>query len=170
MPTSKTGKSNKGFTLVELAVVLVLAGIFSLMVVPRISLTEKGDLEASAKTIAALSRHLYNEAALTGHRHQLSLEPSAGAFSGKRLLDTGEIVPLEGLGRRRTLKGKVEFLGIEIPGRDTAAVSDLRINYEPMGWVEDAVIHLGVPEGRRLTLRLQPLTGLIEYSEEKREF
>lgn len=166
----RAGKSNKGFTLVELAVVLVLIGIFSLMVVPRISLTESGDLESSAKSLAALSRYLYNEAALTGRRHQLSLEPGDFAFSGREHLDNGELVPLEGLGRRRTLKGNVKFLDIRIAGRDTAAASDIRVNYDPTGWVDETVIHLGVPGGKQMTLHLQPLTGQADFFDGYQEF
>lgn len=66
MPISKTGicNSNKGFTLLELVLVIFIVSISAALIFPSFSVFETTKLKADAKKIASILRYL-NESAIT---------------------------------------------------------------------------------------------------------
>jgi len=171
MPTSRAGTSTEaGFTLIELAVVIVLIGVLLGLVVPRIPGVGRDRLEMTAQHIAGLTRYLYNEAALTGQEHHLRIDFKANRIGGMRLEEDGELQLLEGTGRGRVLPEPVRVIDVVRGqgGKQTSGSCDVRIL--PMGWVEDTVIHLTGDHDRMLTLHLQSLTGLTDIYDGYREF
>ena len=100
MPISKAGTSTEsGFTLIELAVVIVLVGLLLGMVLPRLPGIGEDRLETTAQRIAGMTRHIYNEAALTGLEHRIRINLDEQRIEGLRLEPDGDLVPLGGNGR-----------------------------------------------------------------------
>ena len=83
MPISRAGNSTEsGFTLVELAVVLVLVGLLLGLVLPRLPGVGEDRLEATARRISGMTRHIYNEAALTGQEHLIRFDLTGQRIEG----------------------------------------------------------------------------------------
>jgi len=114
MPTSIAGNWNKesGFTLIELTIVVLLLGLFSALVVPRLPGVGADGLKSSARRIAGTVKYFFNEAALSGRPHRLEYNLDEGTFRVRRIEVDGEVVELSGTGKEQRLKGRVRFKDI----------------------------------------------------------
>lgn len=163
MPTSRAGKATEaGFTLVELAVVVVLIGLLLGLVVPRLPGLGGDRLEATARHIAGMTRHIFNEAALTGREHRIRFDLSRQQISGLKLEEDGELVPLTGSGRGSELDESIRLVDVELVGQKKSGNGQIDVRVLPVGWVDETVIHLRGEGDQVLTLYLQPLTGVTE--------
>jgi general secretion pathway protein H len=172
MPTSIAGNWNKesGFTLIELTIVVLLLGLFSLLVVPRLPGVGEDGLKSSTRRIAGTVKYFFNEAALSGRPHRLEYNLDEGTFRVRRIEVDGEVVELSGTGKEQRLKGRVRFKDIDIPGRGSFSQGEVVTEIQPVGWMEETVVHLEEEGGRTLTLRIMPYTGTTEVFDGYREF
>ena len=172
MPTSIAGNWNKesGFTLIELTIVVLLLGLFSALVVPRLPGVGADGLKSSARRIAGTVKYFFNEAALSGRPHRLEYNLDEGTFRVRRIEVDGEVVELSGTGKEQRLKGRVRFKDIDIPGRGSFSQGEVVTEIQPVGWMEETVVHLEEEGGRTLTLRIMPYTGTTEVFDGYREF
>lgn len=172
MPTSTAGNWNResGFTLIELTIVVLLLGLFSLLVLPRLPGVGEDGLKSSARRLAGTVKYFFNEAALSGRPHRLEYNLDAGTFRVRRIEADGEVVELSGTGREQRLKGRVRFKDIAIPARGSFSRGEVTTEIQPVGWMEETVVHLEEEGGRTLTLRIMPYTGTTEVFDGYREF
>jgi len=171
MPTSKAGISTEsGFTLVELAVVIVLVGLLLGLVLPRLPGLDVGRLEATARRIDGMTRHIYNEAALTGLEHRIRFDLTRQRIEGLRLEADGELVPLTGSGRGSDLPDSIRMVDVELPGVKKLTSGQIDTRVFPVGWLDETVIHLRNDDERTLTLHLQSLTGLVDVEDGYRDY
>ncbi len=170
MPTSTAGKSTSGFTLIELAVVLCLLGLFASLVVPRLAGVGEGSRKAALRRLAGTVRYLYNESVLTGREHRLIFDIDGGAWRAQQLTPEGELVAAGSGGRGSRLPGGLRFADVEVAGKGKSSSGEMTAEFSPGGWVPQTVVHFE-REGRPpLTLRILPLTGGTELYEGYREF
>lgn len=173
MPTSTTGSSNRqsGFTLIELGVVILLISLFTLISVPLLSNTARGNVEASARKLSGTVKYLFNEAALSGLEHRLVYNLDDGSYRGLVLETDGSLVDIGGPGKKSVLKRDVRFTGLTLPGRGSFSSGEVTVRIHPTGWLEETVVHLDDGKGgSALTMRINPLTGSSEIFEGFREF
>jgi len=171
MPTSRAGTSTEtGFTLIELAVVILLIGLFSALVVPMLTGVGQDELKTTARRLAGTTKYLYNEAALSGRPYRLLFDLDAGTYGGRRLEEDGELVAVTGSGSDRSLPEGVRFRDIVVAGRGRSSSGQTWTAIQPVGWVDETLIHLAAGDERVLTLHLQPLTGSTEVYEGYRDF
>jgi general secretion pathway protein H len=170
MPTSTAGKSTSGFTLLELAVVLCLLGLFAALLVPRLAGVGEGARRAELRRLAGTARYLYNEAVLTGREHRLVFDLDGGGYRSQRLEADGELVAAGGLGRGRRLSAGVRFTDVEVAGKGRFGSGEVTAEFSPSGWVPETVVHLEREGKEPVTLRILPLTGVTELYEGYREF
>ncbi len=157
-----------GFTLIELLLVVLILAIFTGIALPKLITFGENDLERSARRLAGTVRYLYNEAALTGLEHRLVFNLDDNSYRGLVLNRDGRLAPLRGAGAGGPLFGDSRLLSVSQPGRGSFSRGEVTTALLPGGWLEDTRIVLG--DGRRkLYLRLAPLTGMVEISEEDRE-
>jgi general secretion pathway protein H len=151
-------------------VVLLVISIFAFLVVPRLDLTGRGDLEATAKHLGGTTRYLFNEAALSGREHRLVYDLERGSYRALRLETSGELTPLDGPGKLTRLRGEVRFRDLTVPGRGTFASGEVTTTIHPAGWLEETVVHLENRKGEQLTVHISPLTGMVETFVGYRDF
>lgn len=172
MPTSTTGRLNKqaGFTLIELALVVVILGMLASLSLPMLSGLEPDRLNATARRLSGTVKYLYNEAAMTGFEHRLIFDLDTGSYHAAQLSASGELQTATGLGRRYQLRDGVHIDSIYQPRLGKQVEDQVTTAILPGGWLEETIIHLRDDEDRKLTLRLVPMTGLTEIYDGYREF
>lgn len=180
MPTSTAGSWSKGagpfpspqdgFTLVELSLVVLIIGLFSLLTVPIFAGWGEGSLQSSARRLAGTVKYLYNESALQKQEFRLVFDLDKGTYRARVLEADGQLAEVGGIGRARQLKGEVRFQDVAVAGHGKFTSGEVTTVIHPVGWLEETVVHLKDEKGRALTLRLMPFTGSTEIYEGYREF
>lgn len=163
-------KYRRGFTLIELTIVLFIIALFSMLSLPMITGIGADGLKVSARRLAGSIQYLYNESALSGLQYRLIFNLDQETYAAKRLEKDGTVSPVSGVGRERHLDRDIRFEDITIPGRGKFTTGDVPMNIYPVGWLDEAIIHLQNGKGRKLTLRIRPLTGSTEVYEGYRDF
>lgn len=171
MPTSTAGKLNKeaGFTLIELAVVVLIIALLSSLTIPMVTGFGQDRLESSARRLAGSVKYLYNESALKKREYRLVFNLDEGTFGAKYIDFKGELVPAEGRWQEQRLKGDVRIRDVDVTGRGKVTSGEATTIIRPVGWLEETVIHLQ-EDDRMMTVRLMPFTGQSEIYEGYREF
>lgn len=158
-----------GFTLIELTVVLVLLALFSALALPMLTGFGEDHLALTSRRLAGTVQYLFNESALSRRPYELSFDLDHQRWGAKRLEANGELVPVTGTGRERELKG-VRFEDVVLVGRGKFTSGTVTTQIEPIGWLQETIIHLRNKKGRQMTLHLMPFTGSTEVYEGYRDF
>lgn len=172
MPTSTAGRSNSqaGFTLIEIALVVVLLGLMAGLTMPMISGLEPDHLNASARRLAGTVKYLYNEAAMTGLEHRIVFDLDHGSYRTVKLSAGGEVQEMKGVAASHKLGAGVRFEAIYQPRHGEFHDGKVTMSILPGGWIDETILHLSNEDKRKLTLRLVPLTGLTEIYDGYRDF
>ena len=155
----------QGFSLVELAVVLVLLGLIVSITLPRFSgITERERLRTAARRLAGMALEAYSES-VTRVRpffFCLDLENRQAWLSTVRPGREGEA----GIASRKlTLPMGVNILDAEHPGQGVVKEGRLSFGFSPQGGNEPGTIHLADGDGRKMTLFIRPYLGRTEIRE-----
>jgi len=162
IPYSRTGPP-RGFTLVELAVVLFVLGLVLWVALPRLANVGEPDRDTVFRLLSAGSEAAYELSLFEKRETRLVLHPADGTY---------EFVhpdrPAEG---KRTLEfgSRLSVTGILIEGVDRPLDIPTEIRYLPGGRVAAARIFLrdagGGDTPSLWTLRLSPFDGSIRILE-----
>ncbi len=158
-------KSN-GFTLIELAVVLVILGVMVTLVIPAFSEVTGANLKRSSRHLTGAIRFLRGEAEAKKAVLRLRFDVPNGQYWAERLqqLDdrTAEFVKLgSAVSAEGSLAGQTTFRAVRPVGHP----DDPYILFTPDGWVEKTFIYLRDGDGKEHTLIVRPLTGDTELHE-----
>lgn len=152
-----------GFTLLELAIVLLVIAIASSFVVPRLRDTDDTALTATANRLATTVRFLYEEAAFRQVPMRLNLDLDEQAYWVTVLSpdpEQPEFLPdVTPLARPVTLPDAVAFFDVVLPAFGTATDGVVFAQFWPQGYADPLVVHLKNRRGNYATLALDPLTG-----------
>lgn len=170
MSTAGNFNRQRGFTLLELAVVVLLIALFSALSIPLLSRLGDRGLDSSARHLAGTVKYLFNEAALSGRPYRLTYNLTAGTYRAARLETGGELTAAEGVGREQHLQGDTRFKDVTIGGRGTFNKDEISTEILPVGWMEETTIHLDAGANQVLTLHINPFTGSTEVYQGYREF
>jgi general secretion pathway protein H len=146
---SRAGGNNRGFTLLELILVLVVLGLSSLLVLPSI---DKGlrdqKIRRSALALAAAARDLRSRAVNQGVPQQLVLDVLQNSYLLAR-------------NREIHLPAEIKIAGVD--GGETLDRGVHRFLFFPNGSTFGGqIIVSGVHQSDSYSIRLEPLTGKIE--------
>ncbi len=155
-----------GFTLIELALVIVVLGIMIAIVVPTFSEITDANLRRSARHLTGTVRFLREESEATKLQYRLRFDIPNGQYWAevqKQLDDkTVEYARLSSvISTEGSLSGNTTFVDIKAGSHP----DDPWIVFTPDGWVESAYIHLRDGNGKDFTLIVKPLTGATELRE-----
>ncbi len=151
--------SSRGFTLVELAVVLFVLGLILWTVVPRLSRVGEPGRDAVFRDLAAGSEEAFDISLFEKRETRLVLAPSAGTYEFRRP-DRPEETP-----RTREFGSRLSVTGIRIEGEDRPLDIPTEIRYLPGGRVPSTRIFIrdtGAGDApSQWTLRINPFDGSL---------
>jgi prepilin-type N-terminal cleavage/methylation domain-containing protein len=157
---------DKGFTLIELTVIIVILGIMLTLIIPRLGEFGEANLKRSARHLTGMVRFLKDESQARKDTYRLQFDIPAGHYWTEvwtPLSDkTAEFRRFQSeMGSEGILSGNTTFQDIKVSSHPDEAY----IEFTPDGWVESAYIHIKDSDGKPFTLIVKPLTGDTELRE-----
>jgi len=173
---SKAGISNsiitcnqKGFTLAELAIVVLLIALMSALSIPLLGHVGDADLNRAGRRLAGSVKYLYNESALEGLPFRLQFDLDSNRITAQQQrLENGEWEEVTGRYKPASLPGSVRMHRIRVEGQGTISSGTAEMIIHPVGWLDETTLHL-IDGERKMTLWFSPLTGTAEFYDGHRE-
>ena len=155
-----------GFTLIELAMVIIVLGVMLSLVIPTFGEITGSDLRRSARHLTGMVRFLRDESEATKAVLRLRFDVSGGHYWAESLTVTSDRTAefkrmAAAVASEGSLSGNTAFKSV-VAGSHP---DDPSILFTPDGWVEKAFIHLRDGSGKDFTLIVRPLTGDTELRE-----
>lgn len=153
----------RGFTLIEIVVVLVIIGMVMTLVIPRLPNTQGEDLKISARTLASTLRYLQDRATTTGMTYYLHLEPGTDNVKVMQAAaDGSEKEPDDPFLQQRPTKEGVQVADVVIPRLGKLNEGQVRLDIGAGGLRDFAAIHLRSPDGAFWTVMGFPSNGKVK--------
>jgi prepilin-type N-terminal cleavage/methylation domain-containing protein len=160
--------NRKGFTLIEVVVVLFIIGIFFLVAIPKFKDITEVNIKSASRRLSGTIRYLYSEAVFKKKVYKLVFDIDRGEYWVEVIEGNQFVVPSDPFLKREKLPSGVYFRDITTErslGKSGKGRGEF-ILFMPTGFVEPAVIHLETENGVAFTLATKPYTGgTIVYDE-----
>lgn len=160
----------KGYTLIELMVVIVLLGLIFTIATPRIrDALFRDDLKGATRQMVGLISRLRDEAIREHKDYMLHFDLESNRF----WYDSPSMTEEE---RARIaadsspLQGQVHIMDVWISGAGKIMIGEVRIRINKKGYVQQSAIHLGTEDNREFTLLLSPFLRRVEVYDKYIEF
>lgn len=163
-------RKTKGYTLIELIVVMVLIGLMTALAVPRFRYAVLTDnLKTTTRKLVGLAKGLRSEAVREHQTFVLHFDLESNRFWIDRAGMTEEerILARE---KASSLPRGVRILDIWLMGKGKKMAGEAAIRFNKNGYVQQSVIHLGADDGREFTLVLSPFLRRVKVIENYVEF
>ncbi len=167
--------NKSGYTLIELVVVILLVGIVTFVVMPRVSeLLYPGDLKKAVRQLAGAILIARTQAVTEGKTYYLFIDlsnqyywmldfPESESPTGDSLAKTD--VVLDKAVKKRVLPGDVRFLSVKVGNGESKSHGIQIIRCFPLGITDPALIHIGINQKDSYTLVLDALSGEVEIED-----
>ena len=170
-PLLCVSKDRTGFTLIEIAVVLVIIGMVLMLVMPRLPSSEQENLKVSARTLASTLRYMQDRAATGRTTYYLSMEPGTDIVKVlEAAADGSENEPADPLLQKRPVKEGIVVADVTIPRLGKVNDGKIRLDMGSGGLRDFVIIHLRSPEDKFWTVMAFPAGGKVKvfdgYQEE----
>jgi general secretion pathway protein H len=160
---------SKGFTLIELVVVLILISLSISLVVPSLSRVSKTiELRAAAKKISAILRYYRSEAVQTGQTRQVLFDPELREV---RVQAIQVNIPESEKEKREDLESLKKFslpLGVQMKELNITASASLAgiptIEFYPNGGSNGGSFLLDRPDHKGYRIKVHFLSGTVEIN------
>ncbi|MBW1732843.1 MAG: prepilin-type N-terminal cleavage/methylation domain-containing protein [Deltaproteobacteria bacterium] len=155
-------RDKRGYTLIELIVVVLLIGLVLTLTAPRLrdSLLSD-DLKSAARRLIGITNDLRNEAIREQSDYFLHLDLDRGRFwitHGSMSEDERALAAEKG----SNLPPRVNIRDVWIRGKGKVTGGEARIGFTRRGYTQESVVHLNSQDGRDLTLILSPFMGRVK--------
>lgn len=157
-----------GFTLVELAVILVIIAACVTVVFPKLSngLLKQQRLKSSVSRIASVAEYTYQRAISTHLTHRLHINIEQRRYWVTAHRSEGSLVPIvDGPDLAGRLPEGIYFTGVEFKDRKTGSDEVVSIEFSPQGWIEPVAIYMATLEGRKMGVVMHEMSGSVETLE-----
>lgn len=160
---------NRGFSLIEMVIVLVLVGLSIALVAPSLSrFSKRVELKTSAQKISGILRFFRSESVQKGKVFQVLFDPDLGLVRVRAL--EGDDPEKEGKEetkfqeKRYVLPSGIRIREIKIPSPEFP--SDLpTIEFYPHGGSNGGTLLLEMQDGKGYRIRVHFLTGMVQIEE-----
>jgi Tfp pilus assembly protein FimT len=160
----------EGFTLLEVTIVVFLAGLFLSITVPVVREALLHDnLKTASRTLVATITRVRDESVTKYQDHTLFLDIEKGKYwYEKDGMDDAE--KLTAKDQAKTLPEDVRILDIDQYGAEKKADGEPGIRFSRKGYMRYSLIHLGDKGERKFTLVLEPFLGKVKIMEDYLSF
>ena len=153
MPISRTGTfSNRGFTLLELIVVLFVISLVAAIVLPSFSGFGENRLKAESREIASILRYM-NDSAISRKE----------TYSVRFDLDKN-VITWKGPDGEKTRRFD-DLTGVSTQSLGRSSNGELTFFFEPLGIHENLGVHIGRGE-KNMTITLHYLSGRVKIKDD----
>lgn len=163
--------NRRGFTLIEIAVVLAIIGMVLMLVLPRLPASDSENLKISARTVASTLRYVQDRAATGRTTYYVRIEPGTDNLKVlEAAADGSEKDPGDPLLQKRIVKEGVVVADVMVPRLGTIKDGQLRLDIGAGGLRDFVVIHLRSTDNKFWTVMAFPASGKVKvydgYQEE----
>ena len=168
VPQHYRRSASNGFTLVELAVVVAIIGLILASVAIRFdSVTLSARLRSSAREIASTIGLAHSQACSTGAAQKIVFDTDNQQYW---IETSAEEQAADWLPRKRTLYRDITFEDIQVGEETYSERGTLSIEISPLGVTSACMVHLAADGGGQMTLEVCPLTGMVRFHDEYKEY
>jgi len=154
----------KGYTLIEISVVIVLVGVILLMAIPRVRDTMTNDrMRSAARHLSGTARELRANAVREQVDHYLHIDLDKRLVWNTRDDMTAENRTLR-RSQARSLPSGVRIADVALVDVGKKNEGEVMIRFFSQGYVQPAAIHL-TDEERVMTLIFQPFLSTFEVQD-----
>jgi len=162
--------NRRGFTLIEIAVVLAIIGMVMMLVIPRLPSPDSENLKISARTLASTMRYMQDRAATGRTTYYLRLEPGTDSVQVlEAAADGSEKKPDDPLLRKRPVKEGIIVADVIIPRLGKINDGQVRLEVAAGGLRDFVAIHLRSADSRFWTVMAFPASGKVKVYDGYRE-
>jgi prepilin-type N-terminal cleavage/methylation domain-containing protein len=159
----------RGFTLLEIAVVLFIMGLMLMIAIPHISTVRRAKLKGQVRRLAGRAAYLYDRASADKVVLSLTFDLDADTYSVSRLDPYGPqpvFLPDRDPGMGPVLlPAGIRLRDVTIDGIGTVTRGTASCFFYPEGYVDATVVHLIDDSGEVFTLALDPMTGRVAITD-----
>ncbi len=161
---TRTSRGKRGFTLVELMVVILLLGFVFLLTFPNFQeFLAPRDVKKAVRQFVGSVKYAQSQAATTKQRYRLNVDLKENAFwvsiEGEKNSFLREATPM---GNPSYLPPGVIFLDMVRPDQGKIRDGIGYVEFSPTGWAEECSIHIRKGEEEVFTVFIRPLGGTVE--------
>jgi general secretion pathway protein H len=158
--------TDRGFTLIELMVIIVILSVVALLVFPKMSNNGNADLRSSARSVAAALRYLEDKAVSTKTAYRMSIDMNDSSIRVSRILSDGDEQPDDDVFfSGKLLADDITVADVITSRLGKVSVGEVQLDFTPMGLRELATIHLRSKSDRFYTVTAYPRNNRVKVFE-----
>jgi general secretion pathway protein H len=158
-------RTNRGFTLIEMVVVIIIISLVAAIVIPLLPTTDTSNLRSSARRLSTVIRYLGDRAVTTKSTYRMQLDLTDNTLNIKKIVNGEEATPEDPFFSRKFLADGVNIEDIETPRLGKTGEGVINIDFGVAGLGEFIVIHLKGGKGDHFTVTAFPYGGKVEVRE-----
>jgi len=151
----------RGFTLIELAVVITIISLVALLIFPRLGSLGLGSLRTEARRIQSQIQFLFNLSVLEKGDYRMVFDLDEQCYWAEKRQGAEYTQSNLGLLSKYCLPSALVISELEALGRKSAQYGAEYIYFSPFGYVEEARIYLTNSSGEGFSLFTEPITGQV---------
>jgi prepilin-type N-terminal cleavage/methylation domain-containing protein len=143
-----TGTYKKGFTLIELIIVIFIISLSTALIMPSFWKTEESAVKSEAKRLSSTLRYLYDEAVGKKRTYVIKIDLNGDSWKFESEKES----------RRFQMRDNVMFKDVVIPSLGEVSNGEVILKFGPLGPEEPITLHL-VKDKTEYTVMFNHING-----------